>query len=247
MNSIQQIAFTPALSSPRNALKYHNQGAEENRHPEKQIAQIQRLHSSTNRLNLLNQAFVFTGSDLPTPVSHSVLTISPSPDSVLAVQVKQTGLRANKHLFVFERYSGALGYDPDQPLFSTLRLRIDAASVVCRNVKSVDRLTRFARDEALLANDFPEITMRSERLTAKPLRGFVLEGTVALHGVDRAIKANVGFGPLKNGRVNIDADSAIRLSDFDLPRPSRLFGLIRIEDEVVLHASLWGILDGPTA
>ena len=175
------------------------------------------------------------------PAPHSDFTISPSPDSALALEVKQTGLIKRKHLFVFEQYQGVLSYHPDQPLLSTLRLSIDAQSLICRNSKKAQSLSHFARHEALLANEFPEIELRSERFTAKPLRGYIFEGTLCLHGVDRSIKANVGFGPLKNGRVNIDADAAIRLSDFDLPRPSSLFGLIRTEDEVVLHALLWGI------
>jgi polyisoprenoid-binding protein YceI len=177
---------------------------------------------------------------------HTVYKISPSPDSTLAIEIKKTGLVKRKHLFVFEQYSGELVYDPDQPLDSVLNLCIEANSLVCRDAdakpKTRERLTRFARAEALRAQDHPEVLIQSQRFLAKPLRGFVAEGTLRFHGVDRSIKANVGFGVPKKDRVQLDADATLRLSDYNLPRPSSLFGLIQTEDEVVLHALVWGTI-----
>ena len=180
------------------------------------------------------------------PASHTVYTISPSPDSTLAVEIKKTGLVKRKHLFVFERYSGSLNYDPDVPLASVFNLDVEADSILCRDStqKSAtgQRLTRFAREEVLHSKSHPELTIRSQRFTAKPLRGFVGEGTLCFGGIERSFKANIGFGVLKKDRLQIDADAALRLSDLGLPRPSSFLGLIQTQDEIVLHALVWGIV-----
>ncbi len=178
------------------------------------------------------------------PARYSVYTISPSPDSTLAVEIRETGLLKRKHIFIFERYNGTLAYDPEQPLETKLKLEVEADSLVCRDSqagpKKRKRLTRFALHEALGAQSHPTLRFESQRFTAKPLRGFIFEGALNFRGIDRSIKANIGFGVEKKGRLQIDADASVRLDDFELRRPSSLFGLIRTEDEVILHALFWG-------
>lgn len=177
---------------------------------------------------------------------HTVYTISPSPDSTLAIEIKKTGLVKRKHLFVFEQFSGELIYDPDQPLDSVVNLSVEASSLVCRDSdakpKVRQRLTHFVQTEALRVQDHPVVLIQSQRFLAKPLRGYIAEATLKFHGIDRNIKANVGFGVPKKDRVQLDADATLRLSDYNLPRPSSLFGLIRTEDEIVLHALIWGTI-----
>jgi len=176
--------------------------------------------------------------------SRTVYNISPSPDSTLAVEVRKTGLLKRKHLFVFEQYSGTLTYDPGEPLNSTFHLTVEAGSLVSRDASSKPsqqrKLTRFALSEALRAEEHPVLLLESERFLAKPLRGFVVEGKLCFRKTSRPFKANVGFGVPKKDRLQIDADSTLRLSDYGIRRPSSLFGLIRTEDDVVLHALLWG-------
>ncbi|MDQ2710916.1 MAG: YceI family protein [Acidobacteriota bacterium] len=159
----------------------------------------------------------------------TVYTISPSPDSAVAVEIKESGLRKRKHLFVFERYSGELFFDPERPLETSVKLRIETASV---NEPSARKL--------LAVHSDPEILIESRSFLAKALRGFVAGGTLRFRGADHDIRANIGFGPVKNGRVHIDADSTALLSRLGLPRRTSLFGLIHTDDEAVLHASLWG-------
>ena len=160
----------------------------------------------------------------------TVYTISPSPDSTIAVEIKESGLRKRKHLFVFERFSGELLYHPNQPLASTLKLHIEVASLTDRGAQ-----------EALLAEAHSAIILESRSFRAKPLRGFIAEGTLTLHGLQHDIRANVEFGPVKKGRVHMEGDATLSLSQLRLPRPTSLFGLVRTDDMAVLHASLWGI------
>ncbi|HEY7208733.1 MAG TPA: YceI family protein [Bryobacteraceae bacterium] len=175
----------------------------------------------------------------------TVYTISPSPDSTLAIETRTSGLAKRKHLFIFERFRGALIYDPEQPLDTALNLTVEAGSLVCRDDREKPgkraRLTQTVLREALGSDTHPELQLQSERFIAKPLRGFVVEGTLRFRGIDRAVKANIGFGTEKKNRLQIDADATVRLSDFGVPRPSSLFGLVRTNDEVVLHALIWGL------
>jgi polyisoprenoid-binding protein YceI len=178
------------------------------------------------------------------PAHPTVYKISPSPDSTLAVEIREAGLIKRKHLFVFEQYDGALTYDPEQPLASILNLTIEASSLVCRDPsdkpRQQRRLTRVALEDALKVQDHPQLTIESQRFMAKPLRGFVVEGVLRFRGIERNIKANIGFGVLKKNRLQIDADATLRLSDYSLPRPSSLLGLVRTQDDVMLHALIWG-------
>ncbi len=176
---------------------------------------------------------------------HTVFTISPSPDSTLAVEIKERGLVKRKHLFVFEQYHGTLILDPAQPLDATLELNIEAASLICRDSSQKAgqraRLTRLALTECLAAQQHPSLRVQSQHFTAKALRGFIVEGTLHFRGADHPLKANLGFGVLKNDRLQVDADATLSLTQFGIPRPSSLFGLVHTEDEATLHAMLWGI------
>ncbi len=178
------------------------------------------------------------------PAPRTVYNISPSPDSTLAVEVRKTGLIKRKHLFVFEQYSGTLAYNPDEPLDSTLNLTVEAGSLIVRDASSKPRqqrkLARFALSDALQAKQHPVLLLQSERFIAKQLRGFVVEGKLCFRQISRPFKANIGFGVPKKNRLQIDADSTLRLSDYGIRPPSSLLGLIRTEDDVVLHALLWG-------
>ncbi len=174
-----------------------------------------------------------------------VYTISPSPDSTLAVEISRSGLRKRKHLFVFEQYAGELAYDPNRPLDSRLKLSIQAESLAIRGAQEKKRrrqqLTHFALTRVLRPQEHAIVCIESHRFIAKPLRGFIAEGSLQFHGIERSVKANIGFGVEKKGRLQIDADATLRLSELNLPRPSSLCGLIRTEDEIVLHALVWGL------
>ena len=175
---------------------------------------------------------------------HTLYTISPSPDSTLAVEINETGLIKRKHLFIFERFIGRLTYNPDLPLETVLSLKIDAGSVLCKSSHegpgTREKLTTFARTQALAAGAHPELQIESQYFLAKPLRGFTVEGTSQFKGMQRELKANIGFGVEKNGRLQIDADAIVRLSCFGIAQHTSLFGLNRTSDEAVLHALIWG-------
>ena len=177
---------------------------------------------------------------------HTVYTISPSPDSALAVEISTTGLAKRKHVFVFERFSGGLIYDPDLPLETILSLTVETASIVYKDSRlrpgTRKKLTHIASTQALAAQVHPDLQVKSQRFVAKPLRGYIAEVLVQFRGMQQELKANVGFSVEKKGRLQIDADAAVRLSNFGIAQHTSLFGLNRTSDEAVLHVLLWGIV-----
>ncbi len=196
-------------------------------------------------MNLSVAIFVSTSSEFRMPAPQTVYTILPSPDSTLAVETSESGPRSRKHLFTFDRFHGSLLYNPDQPLNSTLTLTIDAASVICRSSRlkqaALQTLSRYVAEEALSSSRFPQIHLASTHFSAKPLRGYVAEATLDFRGGEYPLKANIGFGVLKNERVQIDADASLSLTRLGIARPSSLFGLVQTADEIVLHALIWGL------
>ncbi|HZQ55697.1 MAG TPA: YceI family protein [Bryobacteraceae bacterium] len=173
-------------------------------------------------------------------------TISPSNDSTLAIEVFKTGLyRRKKHILFFEKYNGELWFTPDRPEASQVRLVVEAASVVCRDIwlseKKRQAVSQFVRKEALDASTYPLIEFTSTRLCAKQLRGFTVEGVLKIRGVTRVVKVNVVLSPRKNDRFQVDGDATLRLSDFSVPRPAALFGLAGTKNEALIRLLLWAL------
>jgi polyisoprenoid-binding protein YceI len=175
---------------------------------------------------------------------QTVYTISPSLDSTLTLEVFKTGLmRGKKHILFFENFRGELSYVKDCPESSRLDVTIDAASVICRDrwlrTKQQQMVTSFARNQALDAEHHPEVRFASSRISAKPLRGFVIEGVLKLRGTTRNVRVNVVLTAMNRGRFQIDGDAAFRLSDFGIQPPSTWLGLAGTKDEALLRLLLW--------
>jgi polyisoprenoid-binding protein YceI len=178
------------------------------------------------------------------PDWRTIYTIAPSVDSTVALEIEKTGwMRGKKHLLFFEDFRGELCYVPESPEASRLEMKIEANSVVCRDrwlsARLQAQVTSFARRDALDAERHPEIRFASTRVSAKPLRGFVIAGVLTLRGIGRNVRVNVVIGPMKKGRFQVDGDAALKLTDFGIKPPSHLLGLAGTKDEALLRLLLW--------
>lgn len=195
-----------------------------------------------NPLNLFRSAFVLPSKRMAEP--EALYKIEPSYDSTIAVEVAKTGLlRKHKHILVFERFNGQLYYSPDDPKSARIELIIDSGSLTCQDKwlkpKKRKKVAEFARSRVLAADRHCEMRFASSAISLKPLRGFVVEGKLALCGVEKPIRANVILGPQTNGRFQIDADVPLRLSDFGIKPPSALLGMIGTQNEAMVHLLIW--------
>src|SRR5207248_8588047 len=85
---------------------------------------------------------------------------------------------------------------------------------------------RYARNEVLAADRYPQITFASNRMAAKVIRGFIVEGDLNIRDMSRTVSVNVVVNQTKPQILQIDGDATFRLSEFGIRRPSSLFGLI---------------------
>lgn len=174
----------------------------------------------------------------------TLYTISPSEESTVAIEVLGSGLigRKKRHTLLFKNFRGEMQLVGKDPVGSRILLTVDASSVFCRdarmNGKKRQVVAEFARNKALAANVHPEIRFTSTKVEAKALRGFLVTGILQIHGTSRELKINMSFDGTRTRELQLDGDAQLRLSDFDLPRPSALFGLMGTRDEAVVHLRL---------
>lgn len=170
-------------------------------------------------------------------------TISSSNDSTIVAEVVETRLMHKyKHFLSFEKFKGELRYSPGHPENSRLTLDVDARSIVCRNqwlrASKQRRMAEYIRDLALKADAHPTIQFSSYRMSAKALRGYIVEGVLTVRGTTHAFKMNVGFVSTGADRLQIEADAVFRLSEFGIKPPSSLFGMIETKDQVLVHLQM---------
>lgn len=169
--------------------------------------------------------------------------ISSHDDSTIVAQVHETRLmRKRKYFLWFESFRGELHFSADHPERSRLTIDIDAASVVCRDrslrAKKQRRLTECVREVALNAGVHPSIQFSSSQVFVKTLRGLVVEGLLSLRGATGPVKMNAVFHPAGKDMLDIEADSAFRMSEFGIKAPSSLFGMRETSDQVLIHLQM---------
>lgn len=179
---------------------------------------------------------------MPDPTTSYI--ISPSNDSTVAIEISKTGLRrSKKHMLFFDQFSGELCFAGSDPEAFRLTLTIAAGSVECRDAWLSERkrqaVAAYVRLEALAAGAHEQIHFTSTLIRAKALRGFVVEGMLHIRDRARMIRVNAVLGSARKDCFQIDGDTTLRLSDFGLPRPSSLFGLVGTKDEVLVRLLLW--------
>lgn len=171
-------------------------------------------------------------------------TIRPTSESSVAVQVFKSGLMARrKHILFVEHYSGLVDYDSEHPESSRVEIFFDANSIVSRDewLKSEKRreLVAFVQNQILAVDRHAQIAFSSDRVERKSSTRFELEGTLSIRGNRRQVACDVVVLTHGKDRLEIDGKARIKLSDFDIERPTALFGLIGTKDEINLHFLLW--------
>jgi polyisoprenoid-binding protein YceI len=176
---------------------------------------------------------------------HEILhAISSSDDSAIVAEVHETRLmRKYKYFLAFENFRGELHYVPNHPEKSRLTLDLDARSVSCRDRSLREskqrRVAEYVREQILNAGTYPAIQFSSYQISAKALRGFAVEGVLTVRGTTRAFKMNAVISPASADRLEIEADSLFRFSEFGAKAPSSLFGMVETSDQVLIHLRLY--------
>ena len=178
-------------------------------------------------------------------MGHQVISysISATRDSTIAAEIIETRwLRKCPYFLSFEAFQGSLVYCPDHLDQSRLTIEIDAKSVACRDRRRSPnkqrRTAEYARTTLLNAAAFPTVQFASRQISAKPLRGLVVDGALTVRGVERPFKMNAVLTPIGRDRLEVEADCILRLSDFDIQAPAFLWSMVKIGDEALIQLRL---------
>lgn len=153
----------------------------------------------------------------------------------IALEVDKTGLmKGKKHLFEFPKFSGKLSYDAQNPANSRVELKIDAASVVCKDTwmgpKDLKKVTDYTINDVLMTKQYPEMRFQSTKVIVKSPTEFSVEGTLTLRGNGKPIVLDVKLDPAS---MTIDGKGPFKLTSYGIKPPSAALGTVGTKDEVI--------------
>lgn len=177
--------------------------------------------------------------------------------SQLFVRVFRSGLLSglgHDHLFMPQRWSGTIRFDPEAPPTAQARLRVAADSLQDHEPGLSDsdraKVNAQVRDQVLEARRFPSIDIVADRLETEVPQGSVsdsgaqgqpmhgqLVGIITLHGVTRPIRipfqatvAPIGIAGSGSVRLNV--------KEFGIEPGSAALGTVSVKDEVLISFEL---------
>jgi polyisoprenoid-binding protein YceI len=168
--------------------------------------------------------------------------IRPNSESSFTLHVFKTGLLSGKkHVFLFERYSGDIVLAAEKLESSHIAFVIEADSVVLKDdwvkQRDQDKIMALVRDEILEVAHHGEIRFDSTKV-AKTLGEYSVTGNLTIKGISKPAYLEIRIGPNQTENLELEGNSQIKLSHYNLKRPSALLGAIGTRDEMAVRFSL---------
>jgi len=142
----------------------------------------------------------------------------------------------------FQKVTGTVVYDPQNPAASSVNAEIDAASI---NTNEAQRDAHLRSADFLHAEKFPTITFRSTGIESADEGEIKLTGDLTIHGVTKPVVLKVegpspeGKDPWGNTRTGATATTKIKRSDFGLTWNTALeTGGFLVGDELKIELDL---------
>lgn len=94
--------------------------------------------------------------------------------------------------------------------------------------------------ETLKTDQYPTITfmvispVRSVEADGKR-HSIEADGTLTIAGISKKIKLHPAISVDGQGKINIEGDVFLKMSDFDIKPPVTLFGLLQVKDDFTVH------------
>jgi len=119
----------------------------------------------------------------------------------------------------FNDFDGQFEYDADNPENSSVSVTVDTASI---DSNHAERDKHLRSEDFLYVSEFPEATFKSTRVVVDEEGEADIIGDLTLRGVTREITLDaemVGHGedPWGGYRMGFEAETELRLKDFDIP------------------------------
>lgn len=157
--------------------------------------------------------------------------VTPDASSKFELLVKKTGLMSGKvHVFAFPQIRGELQYDEAAPEKSKIALRIDAASIQCKDdwVSEKDRakVLEEARGNMLQVSRHKELAFISKAIRRQPDGSFAVDGELSIRGVPKPATVRVRLQPGGQGKLRFTGESLIDMTAWGLKPPRAALGAI---------------------
>lgn len=119
----------------------------------------------------------------------------------------------------FNDFDGQFEYDADNPENSSVSVTVDTGSI---DSNHAERDKHLRSEDFLYVSEFPEATFKSTRVVVDEEGEADIIGDLTLRGVTREITLDaemVGHGedPWGGYRMGFEAETELRLKDFDIP------------------------------
>jgi polyisoprenoid-binding protein YceI len=119
----------------------------------------------------------------------------------------------------FNKFSGTVNVNEEDPLESTVNLSIDATSV---DSQAVGKREELIRGEDMLGTDtYPTVTFRSSKIAQTHPNHFLVTGDLTMRGITKEVQVPVEFGGVVETPMGMRAGFAgalsIKRSDFGVP------------------------------
>ena len=177
-----------------------------------------------NKTTLLSTPILFLAAGLPVAVAEAPAPEAPAPVRALSVDGTHSSIVfAILHLQTgyvygrFNRFSGTVEYDADDPKNSSIDLRIEAESVDTGIGKRDDHLRS---QDFFSVKEFPEIRFQSKSVEVKDADTLEVTGEMSMHGKKKTVTAEVdvvrtGDSP-RGWRAGFRGRIVLKRSDFGM-------------------------------
>ncbi len=173
----------------------------------------------------------------------SLYEIKPGPDSRFALEIFKTGfMSGKKHLFLFERYAGALNYNAAAPESSKIDLNVEAASFAVKDDWVSASQAKSIREEAEGKNGLEVARHSTIRFVSSSMTrvgdGFAVQGALSIRGIEKPVTVNVTMKPGEAGALRFEGKAEVKLKDYGIKPPSAALGTIGTRNEMAISFTL---------
>jgi polyisoprenoid-binding protein YceI len=176
-------------------------------------------------------------------------TVRPADGTRFALTVEKTGLmRGKKHLFLFERYQGALTFDPRKPEESQIQLTIDSRSAAAKDdwvsAKDLLKIQEAALEDMLAVRQFPNMTFVSGPIKPAGPGRYEAQGMLTIRNMPMPVTVRVQLDARDPAVLRLLGTAKIHLRDYGLKPPSALLGAIGTKEEMSLEFEIVAVPEG---
>lgn len=139
----------------------------------------------------------------------------------------------------FDKFSGAIDFDPANPTAATVKVDIDPASI---NTKTQKRDDHLRSADFFDVAQFPAMGFQSTKVTKGEGNALNVEGNLTMHGVTKPVTLKVNFlgsGPAFGGqRAGFEATTTINRKDWGINWNKTLDNGTMLGDDVDINIGI---------